>query len=98
MNLHGVALLGEPAGRAGNLRLGVAGHLHAAREVRRRKGLAHGDARRRRIDARGGLVDMAGQELVDHPAVAYPVVGEDTAARDQHGQNDGENRQRPARD
>ena len=75
VHLDDIAVDGVPAGRAVYFRFVVAIVLQLADELGRREYLAIEDAIGRAIHAGAGLEHVTRQALIDHVAVAEPVVG-----------------------
>src|SRR5262249_34554332 len=82
LNLDCLALDGVPARCVGGFRFAVAGALEPIDELRRGQFFAGEDLPGSAEDPRRGLRSVAGQPLIDHAAVADPVVGEDPGGYD----------------
>ena len=59
---------------AGDIQFAVAGSLQVIRKLFDGEVLAGGDFHRSGVDAGGGLLDMPGKTLVNHPAIGNPVI------------------------
>ncbi len=86
MNLDDVALRRIPACRTRHLGGAIAGKLQAAHKVGFGKRLTYGNVGGSGIDARGGLVDVAGQMVIDHAAVGPPIEGDHSGDNQKHGE------------
>src|SRR5665213_2781215 len=73
-NFNFIAVEDVASRSAGDIQFAVAGSLQMIRESFDGEGLAGGDFHWSGIDAGRGLLNMPGKTLVNHPAVANPVI------------------------